>query len=77
MKYIKLSSAAIIFSLLSTTAVLAQGAGVCNRAAEEIATKVNEDANSWVDSIDPSLPQDEKDALTLLFNRNREGSRCS
>ncbi|TBA16120.1 hypothetical protein [Rhizobium ruizarguesonis] len=55
-----------------TISLAAGGAGVCNRAADEISAKVTSDADAWIAAIDPSLPQDEKDALKLLFSRNKQ-----
>lgn len=57
---------------LFSVPALAQGAGVCDRQASEIGDKVNSDAAQWIAAIEPSLPQDEKDAYTLLFSRNRD-----
>ncbi|MBK4722408.1 hypothetical protein JJL56_26490 [Azospirillum sp. YIM DDC1] len=71
----------ILYAVLLASLVLAapqaanaQGAGVCNRQADEIASKVQGDAQAWIDAIDHSLPQDEQDALKLLFSRNRDRS---
>lgn len=66
-------ASALIINVLSHNVAFAQ-AGVCNRAADEIAQKVTKDANDWINAIDPSLPQDERDALKLLFTRNKERS---
>ena len=52
--------------------VRAQGAGVCNRQADEVAEKVRSDSQSWINAIDPSLPEDEKAAYRLVFSRNRD-----
>ena len=63
---------------LHSSGALAQGAGVCNRQADDISGRVTADADAWINAIDPSLPQDEKDAFKLLFSRNRDKSfsRC-
>lgn len=63
--------------LLACTAqgAYAQGAGVCNRASDDIRARVNADVQGWVDAINETdLPQQVKNAHIILFQYNQAES---
>lgn len=72
MNITKATSVFAILVFLSNTSYANAQAGVCNRQADEISSKVRDDAAAWIAAIDPSLPKDERDAYKLLFSRNRD-----
>jgi hypothetical protein len=63
--------------LLTCTAqnAYAQGAGVCNRASDDIRARVNSDVQGWIDAINATdLPQHVKNAHITLFQYNQAES---
>ena len=67
-----------VFGLLLTCtaqSAYAQGAGVCNRASDDIRARVNADVQGWVDAINATdLPQQVKNAHITLFQYNQAES---
>ena len=72
----------ILFSVtllitLSSDRVFAQ-AGVCNRASDDMRSRVNADVQGWIDAINNTdLPQHVKNAHIVLFQYNQAESMKS
>src|SRR5258707_12023363 len=69
-KAVAIAVAALCIASLAD--VYGQDNSTCDMQASEIVGRVRSDAQRWIDSVDPSLPQSEKDTLGLLFSRNRD-----
>lgn len=65
--------AIVIFSLSGFA--YGQGAGVCNRASDDVRARVTTDVQAWIDAINSTdLPQHVKNAHIVLFQYNQAES---